>query len=243
MDDWGRVNNYQDLNKPETIRAWLSTVFVVCYAKEPQTVLSSSAFQKIAKKVVCALQTINPDAIRIPPDEEDNYLCKVKHAVSFNVEGRPQIEISVTLVMDDGKGSVTLRDIKSAIRNADKTITAPYEMLGNARTNLARNDLRAAVLNCATSLEVMLKRKVADHYDELQSQEVALKQADGFKKLMELCKKLKIPTSGLSDVQEAVIQIRHRVIHGGYVPSKEEARRAYSVTRAALREMDVPIFE
>ena len=151
-----------------------------------------------------------------------NNLCEIKHSVSFTDDGRPQIEISITSVIDDGKGALTMKDIKTAIKNANKTVAAPYEMLGNARMNLVRNDTRAAVLNCATSLEVMLKRKVADYFDTTKTagelQEYVLRQVDGYAKLVDLCKKLKISLSGLSDVQDSVMKIRNRVIHGGYVP-------------------------
>lgn len=201
----------------------------------------------MAKKVTYALQIINPDAIRIPSDEVVNNLCEVKHSVSFNERGKPQIEIGIASIIDDGKGSLSFKDIKTAIKNVDKSISAPYEMLGNARMNLYRHDRRAAVLNCATSLEVMLKRKVADYFDSTNTtgdlQEYVLKQADGYAKLVDLCKKLKISLNGLSNVQESVMKIRHRVIHGGYVPSYEEANRAYNETRLALSAIGVPIFE
>ena len=164
-DDWGKINNYQDLNKPETIRVWLSSVFVSCHAQDPKSLLQSAVVQSLSKRVVYALQIINPDAIRVQSDEVANNLCEIKHSVSFTDDGRPQIEISITSVIDDGKGALTMKDIKTAIKNANKTVAAPYEMLGNARMNLVRNDTRAAVLNCATSLEVMLKRKVADYFD------------------------------------------------------------------------------
>lgn len=116
LDTWGKINNYQDLKKPETIHAWLSTVFVVCYAKDGQNSLISSEAQKLAKKVVYALQIINPDAIRISSDEVVNNLCEVKHSISYNDEGRPQMEIRIASVIDDGNGSLTIKDIHSAIR-------------------------------------------------------------------------------------------------------------------------------
>ena len=246
-DDWGKINNYQDLNKPETIRVWLSSVFVSCHAQDPKSLLQSAVVQSLSKRVVYALQIINPDAIRVQSDEVANNLCEIKHSVSFTDDGRPQIEISITSVIDDGKGALTMKDIKTAIKNANKTVAAPYEILGNARMNLVRNDTRAAVLNCATSLEVMLKRKVADYFDTTKTagelQEYVLRQVDGYAKLVDLCKKLKISLSGLSDVQDSVMKIRNRVIHGGYVPTYEEAYKAYSVARIALSVVHVPVFE
>lgn len=120
-------------------------------------------------------------------------------------------------------------------------------MLGNARMNLSRHDFRAAVLNCATSVEVMLKKMVADYFTSTYTtgelQEYVMKQADGYSKLLELCKKLKISLSGMTYVQESIMKVRHRVIHGGYVPTCEEADKAYKTTRQVLSARSVPMFE
>ena len=247
MEDWGKINNYQSLDKPETIHAWLSTVFIECFAKERDKLVKPAIVQKYAKKVVYALQIINPDMIRVTSDEVINDICEVKNSVSFNEDGRPQAETRIACVIDDGHGMMTLKDLGQAIRNANKTMTAPYEMLGNARLNMSRHDLRAAVLNCATALEVMLKKRVAEYFeanettDELQ--EYVMKQADGYAKLVELCKKLRVSLTGLPNVQETVMKVRHRVIHGGYVPSYEEANLTYSHTRKALKGLGVKMFE
>ena len=113
--------------------------------------------------------------------------------------------------------------------------------------NMSRNDRRAAVLNCATSLEVMLKKKLVEYFESnpinQDLQEYLLKQADGFSKLLELSKKLKIPLEGMPNVQETVMRIRHRVIHGGCVPTYTEAHTAFDDTRRALRALTVQMFE
>lgn len=247
MEDWGKINNYQSIDKPETIHAWLSKVFVECFAKERDKLVKPAIVQKYAKKVVYALQIINPDVTRIPSDEVINDICEVKESVSFNEEGRPHVESRIACVIDDGHGMMTLKDLGQALRNVNRTVTAPYEMLGNARMNLSRHDLRAAVLNCATALEVMLKKRVAGYFDANETtedlQEYVMKQADGYAKLVELCKKLRISLIGLDNVKENVMRVRHRVIHGGYVPTYEEANLSYNETRKALREMEVTMFE
>ena len=92
-----------------------------------------------------------------------------------------------------------------------------------------------------------LKRKLSTYLDEnnipQSLEDYVLKQADGFTKLIELCKKLGINLIGLPNVQESVINIRNRVIHGGYIPSNIESQVAYSTTREALRVLNVPMFE
>ncbi len=244
---WGKVNNYSQIDKPETFKAWLSTVLVKCFAKQSQMMIKSFEFQKLARKVVNALQIINPDAIRISSDEVINDVCEVKNSVSFGEGGKRLIEGSISIVIDDGKKLLLLKDIHSALKNINRSISAPYEMLGNARMNMARHDTRASILNCATSIEVMLKKMISFYFEEthitVELQDYVLRQADGYSKLVELCKKLKLSLDGLPNVQETVMKIRHRVIHGGYVPSFEEANKAYKDTREALKVINVPLFE
>ena len=247
IDCWGKVNNYSQIDKPETYKTWLSTVLVKCFAKQSQMMIKSIDLQKLARKVVYALQIINPDAIRISSDEVINDVCEVKDFVSFSEGGKRLIEGSISVVIDDGKKQLFLKDIHYALQNINRSISAPYEMLGNARMNMARHDTRASILNCATSIEVMLKKMISDYFVEthttVELQDYILRQADGYSKLVELCKKMKLSLGGLPNVQETVMKIRNRVIHGGYVPSFEEANKAYKDTRESLKVMNVPIFE
>lgn len=105
MEDWGKINNYQSLDRPETIHAWLSTVFVECHAKERDKLVKPAIVQKYAKKVVYALQIINPDVIRISSDEVINDICEVKESVSFNEDGRPQAETRITFFLTKALGT------------------------------------------------------------------------------------------------------------------------------------------
>lgn len=247
IESWGKIKNYQDLNRPETIHVWLSAILVECFAKEVNSTVAPLLVQKLAKKVVYTLQLTNPDGIRKEIEDIENDICEVKYSVSYSEEEKPQIEGRILVVLDDGKGLITLDDIHRALKSVNNTVSAPYEMVGNARMNLLRQDYRAVVLNCATSLEVMLKRKVADYLEEnhisRELRDYVLKRIDGYAKLVEISLELKIPLSGLPNVKETVFRIRNRVIHGGYKPSYEEANKAYSDTREALRVMSVPMFE
>ena len=201
----------------------------------------------MAKKVVYALQILNPDAIRIPNDELPNVICDIKASVEIKEDGKPQPLIKIASVIDDRKGRLTFGEIKAAIQNADKVISAPYEMLGNAQMNILRHDWRATVLNCATAVEVTIKKKIIAYFDEssvpVELREYILKQADGLPKLKALCKSLSISLTGLPNVQDEIMKIRHRVIHGGYVPTPEEANKAYECARLALESQKAPIFE
>ena len=88
-DDWGKVNSYARLDKPETIDAWVSTIFVECYTNSSPK-LNAAWIEELAKHIVYALQIINPEAIRIPSDEVPNVLCEVKASIAFKRDGKPQ---------------------------------------------------------------------------------------------------------------------------------------------------------
>ena len=49
--------------------------------------------------------------------------------------------------------------------------------------------------------------------------------------------------TGMPNVEDKIMKVRHRVIHGGYVPSHEEANSVYLCTRQALAALNVPMFE
>ena len=110
-----------------------------------------------------------------------------------------------------------------------------------------RPEAKCVVLNCATCIEITLKKKISDYFDAnhtpIELQEYVFKKADGYAQLVELSKKLKISFIGFPNVQETVINPRNRVIHGGYVPSHKEATIAYRDTRELLELLDVPLFE
>ena len=48
---------------------------------------------------------------------------------------------------------------------------------------------------------------------------------------------------GMSNVKEAVMEIRNRVIHGGHIPSNDESHAAYEITKEVLKLLNVPMFE
>lgn len=203
---------------------------------------------EIIEKFVHALQIINPDAIRKLSDSQHDMLCEVSAAVDVEDGRIIQTEMRLSSSnFDTRRSRLSFGDIKKGIRNIDKSITAPYDMLDNARINLSRFDSRAAVLNCATAIEIMLKRKIVDYLDGSAESEVIkeyiLRQADRYTKLVELCKTFSISLACMPDVKEIIMNVRNRIIHGGYVPTRQEANEAYNSTRLSLKMLNVPMFE
>lgn len=244
---WGKINSYNKINSLKPIDAWISGILVECFAKTAKDMLSSGIVQNLAKKIVYSLQIINPDSIRIPSDKQSCDLCNVSASIVLMENGKPMPELKFASVLDFSKGRLSIADIRQGITNINRIVSASYELLNNARVNLTRYDTRAAVLNCATSIEVMIKKRIANHLDLVTSSKslknYILRQADGYSKQIELCKSFNIQLTGISNLQEKVISIRHRVIHGGYIPTQQEAGNAYRCTKDTLMAFKEPMFE
>lgn len=251
QEEWGRLNRHPIIDKVfdeiDRVDAWISTVIVECFGEKLDVVSSASDIESMGNNLVHALQIINPDAVRMYSDHHCTSLCEVSTEVSLGDDGRFQPAFYFTSSFDDREGQVSFADLKQAIRNVNKSVSVPYEMLDNARVNLSRRDTRSAVLHCATAIEVALKKLTVSYLDvtvtDNSLKEYILRQADGYSRLVDLCKRCSISLEGLPDVKETVMDIRNRVIHGGYVPTREGANTAYENTRQALSVLKTPMFE
>lgn len=247
LDEWGCVKSYESIDNLDRMNVWIYAVLIECFCEDKNSLPNSSIIQAETKKILHSLQIINPNAIRIPSDGQENELCKVMSSTT-NENGKALIEVKLPPFVLDNRGEkLSIIDIKKAFRNANNSVSAPYEMLNNARINFANHDTRATVLNCATAVEVMLKKEVLTYFSEnnipQELRDYVLKQSDGFDKLISLCKYLNINLTRMPNAKEFVMKIRNRVIHGGYVPSNEEAQKSYNITMEALKVMNAPMFE
>ena len=249
--EWGRLNRHPVIDKVfdeiDRVDAWISTVIVECFGEKLDVVPSASDIESMGNNLVHALQIINPDAVRMYSDHHSTNLCEVSTEVSLGDDGRFQPAFYITSSFDDREEQVSFADFKQAIRIVNKSVSMPYEMLDNARMNLSRRDTRSAVLHCATAIEVALKKLTVSYLDvtvtDNSLKEYILRQADGYSRLVDLCKRCSVSLEGLPDVKETVMDVRNRVIHGGYVPTREEANKAYENTRQALAVLKTPMFE
>lgn len=84
--EWGKVNSYNHINNLHPLDAWISKVLVECISNDPKKVKASWIAEK-SKRVVYALQIINPEAIRVLSDEVPNEMCDIKYSVEFDERG------------------------------------------------------------------------------------------------------------------------------------------------------------
>lgn len=247
VEDWGMIRDFGSPDSPGTVEIWVSKVLVLVSGIEPVPGDLFKCIQDEGVKLIHSLQVVNPDAIRIPAIDLPNRICRVRFSTWETPEGEQKRNVFRPILEDDRIGKLTFSDLMVGIQNREKVISTPYELLDNARVSLSNCDSRAAVLNCATALEVTLKRLLSEYLDTLTESSslkaFVMSKANSFKQQVELCGKFSIPVTGITDVQKPVIDIRHKVIHGGYMPNLQEANKAYDVTRKALQALGVAMFE
>ena len=247
VDDWGRIENFGYQERADTLVIWISKVLVLLFEEEPSNGELCRLIQERGQKLIHALQVINPDSIRISSIDVPNHLCRVRFCTWLNTEGGYNLNLSRPTIEDDRTGFLSVSELMRAIRNQGKTISLAYELLDNARINITHNDYRAAVLNCATAIEIPLKRELSLFLDEATTssclKDFVLSKADSYSRQKDLCKKFAIPVGAHTDAQRLVFDIRHKVIHGGYRPTYQEATNAFQCTNKVLLSLNVPIFE
>ena len=248
LDNWGSVKSFTSSGDLDIMNVWISAFIVECYSDDSNSLPNSGLMQDKVRKVIHALQIINPEAIRSLFDDCSDDLCYVTGSFFKPEIGESQISLNLyPSNLDNRKEKLSIADIKIALQNANNTVSIPYEMLNNARINFDNRDTRATVLNCATAIEVMLKRKILVYLDDNNIPQplwdYVSKRSDGYGKLIDLCKAFSINVKPISKINETVMKIRNRVIHGGYIPSNEESRKAYEETRKALKVMKEPMFD
>lgn len=248
MSSWGKVNRFNPNNIHELTDSWLSSILVKSYSDDIEKLPTYEYIQKQSIRILHILHVINPDSIRSSTDEVENEICEVGTVVCCQKGNAPRIQLNLSACNFDTRDErLTISDIKLALQNVNFPVTAPYEMLDNAYRNLSVQDTRSAVLNCATAIEIMLKKMISRKLDTIvfddKLKDGLLKDANGFTKLVELCKKCSIPLGDIPKLKDSVFGIRNRVIHGGYVPDSRESKNIYEISRRVLSEHNTPLFE
>ncbi len=248
MNSWGELRGYHRINEVETIKVWISSVLIECFVSDPSQEIASSFVLETSKQLVHRLHIIRPEAIRDHKGKSDCDICRVSSSVFFDNEGHKVEVLELVGYLDMSIDRLRFTDIKKGIQCFNQAVSAPFEMLDNARINLSHRDTRAAVLNCATAVEIMMKKKISKFLDTVtlsaELKDYVLRQADGYSRQVALCKNFSLGlSSAMSDVQASVVDVRNRVIHGGYVPTFQEAKNAYEVSRTLMIEQKVSMFE
>lgn len=253
LDNWGKVNgSLFDSRGNKFYHVWINAVGLFYHSNIPLTDDKEcrsveNVTNKMLKGFLSALQVINPDAIRNRTDNYQEPICKHFPVCPAIGDGDYQRSIHIAGMVDDRTGIVHEKDVKTALENSAKSLSVQYLLVTKANNDLRSNDYRGCVLNCASAIEVTIRRELERYLEDNHIPEELVAyifgQANGYLKYIELLKKLKLPTSNNDQVTKNVMNIRNRVIHGGFTPEFKAAENCLKITRDFLRNQKVKMFE
>ena len=253
LDNWGKVNGPSvDSKGNKLYQVWINALGLFYHSNIPLTDDKEcrsieSVTNKMLKGFLSALQVINPDALRFRTDDYQEPICEHFSVCPSVGNNDFQRTINVAVIVDDRTGIVHEKDIKTALDNSAKSLSVQYLLVTKANNDLRSNDYRGCVLNCASAIEVTIRRELERYLEDNHIPEELVVyifgQANGYVKYIELLKKLKLPTSNNDQIKINVMDIRNRVIHGGFTPDFKAAENCLKITRDFLRNQKVKMFE
>lgn len=157
------------------------------------------------------------------------------------------IAASINFLITDPSEEVSIEEFFKIYRNINRLISLQHSLLADTERCLARGEYREVVLNCATIIEKTLKEEIISYLDKEQTGEnikkQILKHANGYNKTRKLLEDFKITIDiDYNIISTGTIDIRNKVIHGGYFPTREEVVQAIKDAKLVIREHNVQIF-
>ena len=253
LSEWGLVNcSLIDLKENNLPLIWMNAVGLFYHSSVPLTdnkecLAVENIANKIIKGFLSALQVINPDALRTNFNVSQETICNHFAVCPATETGSYQCNIHLSGEVDSRTGILRERDVTTALENCEKSLSVQYLLVNKANNDLRSNDYRGCVLNCSSAIEVTIRQKLEQYFEDNNTPEELVtyifSQANGFMKYIELLKRLKLPTSNNDQIKIDVMDIRNRVIHGGFTPEFKAAEKCLSITREFLLNQKVAMFE
>lgn len=247
-DNWGRLLSYstdKDGNITDMYVA-ISSVWIVttCSIIDDIKELKTQCEWFLR----CA-QAMHPGCVIFNGKDTSKLISQHSYSY-FNTTGRPQCsmgEISITLY-HDYTYRLNIKHIQMILRNFGKNVVLPYELLLGAYQELAENNFRNTILNCAMTLETAFKSIIRKTLNSLGIDEsivqYMIKNTDGLNKIEQIMKLLSItPRHQSSALRNNVFDLRNKIIHGGLCPSRNDASKALALTQKTLKDYDLAYFD
>ena len=95
-------------------------------------------------------------------------------------------------------------------------------------------------------IEKTLKEQIVDYLDKEQTamriKDHILRLADGFTKISDMMKKFGMLTDNHQKIKKGTIEVRNRIIHGGYFPTILEVEQAIDDAKFIIQQYNVKLF-
>lgn len=204
--------------------------------------------ETITSKCIKCISLIHPSAVHWSYTKEEGYIDSIKTYVLLDTTTKIDHGIagSISINFTVPKEEVTLKEFLYVYRNITKNISLQYELISDVYRCVKRNEYREVILNCATIIEKTFKEQIKAYLNKENTSDIIkehiLKTADGFGKILKVMNKFGIPSYFCAQIKKSTIDIRNKVIHGGYFPSKEEVDQAIKDAILIVNQYNVPIF-
>ena len=203
--------------------------------------------EKYTSKFIKCIGVLHQSIIKWSYSNEDGY---VEPIMSYEYRGIKNKKwkplISVNILLNINPIQLSTSDFWNIYRGLDKNITLQNELLSDVYRCIKRNEYREAVLNCAIIIEKTLKEQISLYLDKenvsVNIKKYILKQVDGFRKIVGVIKDFEIPMCNSKNSYDGTMGVRNRIIHGGYIPTKEEVEQAIIDAKSVMEFYKVQFF-
>lgn len=235
LSEWGKID-YSGIDSFPYIR----TIIVLL---KSQSTINTSECRKFlnghTNRILKALRCLHPYSVE--RDNEDNSL--VRHIAIKS--SRLEIDLSpLYVILGRHNDLISIKDIINTIRNDSKVLSLPLQLFDRAIDNQFRLDYRACILNCATLIEILLKRdlerniKLCVSLESLRNR--ITKDSNNYDKIKGYLRDI----SQLPQIDaDYLFIIRNRIIHGGYTPLEKDASNVIKTAKEFIDYYHPDLYE
>lgn len=253
IENWGEVRCQCKSNGITHILPTIYGVAIIIKCIEEEFSESFSRLvESYASKFFMELMYMHPEAFVDEFDVRGEFVSISAWAPAIDKEKRRPIivrpGIKVLFAESIDKNKVSFVEFFSIYRDLHKDIRIQYELLSDLIRNEKEHNYRSSVLFGAMIIEITLKEVISDYLENTQCDQkirrvIEKKMRQGFSALAEIMNDLGLSSQLLPKCKTLTIDVRNRIMHGGYMPTKEDSSNSINNTREILSYYKIPFFE
>lgn len=255
IDNWGEVR-IQCKDKDKDITDILPSIngiaFIIECSNNDFTDKIETLLESYVSKFCSELMFLHPDAFVEEFDIRGDYAVISGWAIAGKNGIKPSATIQINLRSSTSENIQKMKvghtELLSVLRDLDKDIKLQYELLSDLIRSKKEHNYRSAVLFGAMIIEVTLKDVISQYLNDVGCDEkvkhiIEKKMRNGFSSLIDIVKELGIDSPIHQKCKSLTIDVRNRIMHGGYMPTNEDSNNSEINARSILLHYCVPFFE
>ncbi len=250
QDDCGDVSITKYSNKQELHPIIKSVYFSIKINGNIQNEVITkilSEIERLVSKFIKCISLVHLSAIQWSYTKEEAYVDTIKFYQKKDINTQKWVgHANVVIAFRSKSKELSSDEFWKIYRGIGRNLTLQYELLSDVNRCLARKEFREVVLNCAIIIEKTLKEQIVDYLDKEQTamriKDHILRLADGFTKISDTMKKFGMLTDNHQKIKKGTIEVRNRIIHGGYFPTILEVEQAIDDAKFIIQQYNVKLF-